>query len=88
MRDAVWIALCVYNAVVFLVYGIDKLRARRGWRRTPEATLLWMAALFGGPGALLAMRLFRHKTRKPAFAWGVTAMTLLQAGVVVWVAGV
>ncbi len=68
-----------YNIVVLLVYGFDKLAAKQGWRRVPEATLLWMAALTGGPGALLGMLLFRHKTRKPRFRFGVPAMLAAQA---------
>lgn len=74
-----------YNFIVFLMYGWDKLRARKGWWRIPESTLLWLAAAFGGPGAWLAMRTFHHKTHKPRFAWGVPLMTLAQAMVAGWV---
>jgi uncharacterized membrane protein YsdA (DUF1294 family) len=48
-----------------MMYGVDKLRSK-GRRRTRERTLL-AAALVGPFGALAAMRLFRHKTRKPKF---------------------
>jgi uncharacterized membrane protein YsdA (DUF1294 family) len=74
-----WSLLGGWNLIVFAVFALDKLRAKRGWRRTPEATLLWLAALAGGPGALLAMHLVHHKTRKPRFAWGVPLLTLVQA---------
>jgi uncharacterized membrane protein YsdA (DUF1294 family) len=74
-----WLALLLYNTLVFLAYGWDKLKAVRGGRRTPEATLLWMAACLGGPGALLGMLVWRHKTRKPRFAFGIPLLTLVQA---------
>ena len=49
----------------------DKLKARRGSWRIPEATLLWLAALGGSLGATLAMNLFRHKTQHPKFSFGL-----------------
>lgn len=59
--------LAVWNLVVLGVYGYDKSRARHHAWRVPERTLLWLAALGGGAGALLGMLLFRHKIRKPRF---------------------
>lgn len=79
-----WMALAAWNLFVFCVYALDKLRAKRGWRRTPEATLLWLGALAGGPGASLGIFGVRHKTRKPRFAWGVPALTVAQAALWVW----
>ncbi len=37
--------LTVVNAVAFIVYGIDKYRARNGKWRIPEATLLMLAVV-------------------------------------------
>ena len=50
-----------------LTYGIDKIKARRGARRIREATLLFLAFLFGGIGAMFGMVLFNHKTSKIKF---------------------
>lgn len=74
----------VWNLIVFFVYAFDKLRAKSGGWRTPEARLLWLAALAGGPGACLGIFLIRHKTRKPQFTWGVPALTACQAGLWWW----
>ena len=55
------------NLFAFSLFGIDKRKAvKRKWR-IPEATLLTVAALGGGAGALLGMYTFHHKTRKPKF---------------------
>ena len=39
--------LTVVNAVAFIVYGIDKCRARNGKWRIPEATLLMLTVVGG-----------------------------------------
>lgn len=62
------ILLLLLNAVTILQFWDDKRRALAGAWRVPESTLLGLAAIGGGPGALLACRLFRHKTRKQPFA--------------------
>ena len=51
------------NLINFLLYGVDKLLAINGARRIPEKTLLGLSIIGGGIGGLLAMLLFRHKTR-------------------------
>ena len=61
------IAVCVViNLIVFAMYGIDKHKAIHDQWRIPEATLL-LAAVFGPIGALIGMRVFHHKTKKPKF---------------------
>ncbi|MDF2630648.1 MAG: putative rane protein [Symbiobacteriaceae bacterium] len=78
-----WVLLC-WNLFVFATYALDKVRAKKGWRRTPERTLLWIAALGGGAGACLGIYWVRHKTKKPRFAWGVPAMLALQVIALGW----
>ena len=44
------------NVLTFLVYGIDKWKARHGSWRISEATLLMLAVVGGSIGALLGIR--------------------------------
>ena len=60
-------------------------RIKNARRRTPEATLLLLAALGGSAGALLAMHLFRHKTRHKKFTIGVPVMLVAQVVLAVFV---
>lgn len=70
--------LTVVNAVAFIVYGIDKYRARNAKWRIPEATLLMLAVVGGSVGAWLGMKAWHHKTRHMKFRYGVPAILLLQ----------
>ena len=60
-------AYALLSAVAVWMYGDDKSAARQGRRRTPESTLHAVALLGGWPGALVARRVFRHKTVKQPF---------------------
>ena len=58
----IYIGVCSLVTLVF--YGIDKARAVDGAWRIPEKVLLILSAVGGALGGLLAIYLFRHKTRK------------------------
>ena len=63
----------LFSAVAFVMYGADKSAAARGSWRTSESTLHTIAVAGGWPGALVARRVFRHKTSKQPFRtifWG------------------
>ena len=55
------------SVVTFLVYGQDKSAAKQDRWRTSESTLHVLALSGGWPGALIAQRFFRHKTKKQPF---------------------
>ncbi len=76
-----WIVyyLILVNIITFFTYGIDKWKARRDKWRVPERTLLLMAAAGGSAGALAAMTMFHHKTRKIRFYVGVPLILAVQA---------
>ncbi|MGH3503353.1 MAG: DUF1294 domain-containing protein [Nocardioidaceae bacterium] len=57
----------LFSAVAFLMYGADKSAAEQGRWRTSEPALHTIALVGGWPGALVARRVFRHKTTKQPF---------------------
>jgi uncharacterized membrane protein YsdA (DUF1294 family) len=61
------------SGVAAIAYALDKSAAERGGWRTSESTLHVLAIAGGWPGALIAQRIFRHKSRKrtfqTAFVW-------------------
>ena len=70
--------LIIINAVAFIVYGIDKYKAKKAKWRIPEATLLMLAVLGGSIGAWTGMRVWHHKTMHKKFKYGVPAILLIQ----------
>ena len=76
-----WAVWLVINLIVFILYGIDKRRAKKGAWRIPEKTLLTGTWLLGGVGAFLAMRVFRHKTKHIAFQMSAPLGAVLSLGV-------
>ena len=80
----VWIAALGYLAAVnlfaFIQMGVDKRRAKLGRWRISEGRLFLPALLGGTVGAILGMRLFRHKTKHWYFWYGLPALLIVQAG--------
>ena len=66
------------NAVTFIVYGIDKYKAKKAKWRIPEATLLLLAVLGGSIGAWIGMKVWHHKTMHKKFKYGIPAILLIQ----------
>ena len=62
MQETIVYYLIIINIVTFLVYGIDKWKARKTMWRIREASLLMVAVLGGSIGAWLGMKVWHHKT--------------------------
>ncbi len=74
--------LMVINIVTFLVYGIDKIKAKQGSWRISEATLLIFAVIGGSIGALLGMQVWHHKTMHKKFKYGLSLILLGQIALI------
>ena len=68
-----WYLIAV-NLLTFLLFGIDKRKAIKKKNRIPEFRLFFFSFIGGSAGGLLAMALFRHKTRKKSFTIGLHVM--------------
>ena len=82
-----WILLLLaaVNLLAFVLYGVDKLKAKKGAWRIPEATLLLVAFLGGSVGALLGMEVFRHKTKHAKFRILVPLFLILHIAMAVYI---
>ena len=70
--------LLAINTVTFIVYGIDKYKAKKAKWRISEATLLLLAVLGGSIGAWIGMKVWHHKTMHKKFKYGIPAILLIQ----------
>jgi len=82
MANTLLYYLIVINIVTFLVYGIDKWKAKQGCWRISEATLLMFAVTGGSIGALLGMKVWRHKTQHKKFKYGLPLILLAQIALI------
>lgn len=74
--------LAAVNASGVAVMGIDKLKAKRRYRRISERSIFTLAAAGGALGVWIGMSLFRHKTRHKSFCLGIPALLMLNILVV------
>ncbi len=73
------------NVVTFLLYGIDKFKAKRSRWRIPESVLLGVAVVGGSIGAWLGMMVWRHKTQHNKFKYGIPLILALQIALLIMV---
>ena len=76
--------LLAVNIATFLLYGIDKYKAKKGRWRISEATLLLMAVIGGSKGAWAGMRLWHHKTMHKKFKYGIPLIIIMQIALVAY----
>ncbi|MBO7586073.1 MAG: DUF1294 domain-containing protein [Bacteroidales bacterium] len=73
--------LVAINVVTFLLYGIDKFKAKRLKWRIPESVLLGLAVIGGSVGAWLGMIVWRHKTQHKKFRYGIPLILAIQIAI-------
>lgn len=76
----------VLSGLTFAMYRADKSAAQQGRWRTPESTLHAVSVMGGWPGALVARRVFRHKTIKQPFRaifWLTVVVNCVAVGLLV-----
>lgn len=80
-------AYAVLSGTAFLMYRADKSAAVQGRRRTPESTLHTIDLLGGWPGALIARRVYRHKTKAQPFVTVYWLTVLMNVLALLWFMG-
>lgn len=72
----------IINFITFASFAFDKIAAIEHRSRIKIVTLLVLAFIGGSLGGLLAMYLFRHKTKKDYFTVGIPLIIVMQIVVV------
>ncbi len=79
------IYLTVINFVSFAIFALDKFKALERRTRIRIVTLLSLCFFGGTIGGLLAMYLFRHKTKQDFFTVGLPLMLIMQVIVLFYI---
>ena len=81
-------AICAFflfmNVFSFVLYGVDKQKAKKGRFRIKERSLLVSSILAGALGSLSAMVLFQHKKNKRKFLFFFPLCALVQTIFMLW----
>lgn len=83
MGDVVLIALAAINIATLIIYGIDKLKARKGRWRISETFLFILAVMGGSIGAWIGINVWHHKTLHWKFRYGIPLVAVVHIAVCV-----
>jgi len=72
------------SVMAFAVYALDKSAAQNNRWRTQESTLHFFWLIGGWPGALLAQKFLRHKSKKQSFQIIFWVTVMLNCGMLIW----
>ncbi|HEY4540725.1 MAG TPA: DUF1294 domain-containing protein [Faecalibacter sp.] len=73
------------NLFTYVLFGLDKVKARNKKWRIPENTLFFLSFIGGSIGALLAMKKFRHKTQKSEFKNVIYLILTIQLALLIFI---
>ena len=76
--------LAAINVITFLIYGIDKWKAKKNKWRISESTLLMLAAIGGSVGAWIGMKTWHHKSLHKKFKYGIPFILTLQLALMIY----
>ena len=77
-------SIALINFITFIVYGIDKYKARKGKWRISENSLLLLAVIGGSIGAWLGIKIWHHKTMHKKFCYGIPLVFLVQVAILIY----
>ena len=77
--------LLILNFITFIVFGLDKLKAKKSKWRIRVSTLLCLCFLGGSLGGLIGMYTFRNKTKQKYFTIGVPLMLITQVALIIYI---
>ncbi len=73
------------SVVAFVAYAVDKHAAQNNLWRVKESHLHWLALIGGWPGAWIAQKTLRHKTKKASFQTAFWVTVVLNSAAVGWI---
>ena len=82
--QALALAYLALSVFTYLIYALDKSKAKRGAWRISEASLHFLALIGGWPGGAIAQQLLRHKSKKRSFRIIFWVTVIINCVTLVW----
>lgn len=76
--------IVIINLIGFGAMALDKYKAKKGYWRIPEGTLIIITLLGGGIGTIAGMYKFRHKTKKLKFTVGLPTILISEIVTIIY----
>ena len=76
--------LVLINLVTFIIFAVDKWKARNNRFRIKEAVLFLLCLLGGTIGGIIGVHALHHKTTRQAFVVGIPLILLVQVVTVIY----
>ncbi|MDM1296990.1 DUF1294 domain-containing protein [Empedobacter falsenii] len=83
MEIPLLLTFILINLLAFFLFKIDKKKAVRGQNRISEITLCSVTLVGGTIGSILAMQIYRHKTKKSSFIFKILIIVAIQV-LIIW----
>ncbi len=74
----------IVSMLTFIMYAADKSAAKKGEWRIKENTLHLLSLVGGWPGALIAQKILRHKSKKESFRAGFWLTVFVNCAALAW----
>lgn len=84
-KDFLFIYLILINVLCFILFYIDKRRARNKEWRISEAFLFGASFLGGAFGSIIGMKTFHHKTKKKRFIIGLPILFIFNIIIIMYI---
>ena len=83
LRHIAFAYFVIVNLFTFIIYGLDKWKAKKSKWRFSEAMLLKLAIIGGSIGAWLGMKTWHHKTMHKKFKYGIPTIIIIQLLIII-----
>ncbi len=83
LTKVILIWLLFLTVITFTLCAMDKFAAKKQMRRVSEKTFFLLSAVGGSVGMFAGMLTFRHKTQHWYFKFGIPAIIVAQAALVI-----
>lgn len=85
LKEFLVLIIILLNTIAYILFYVDKQRAKRNHYRLSEKKLFLASFALGGVGAWIAMWQFRHKTKHKSFVYGIPIAAFMTLVIILFI---